>query len=351
MNNIIYILENNGLIYHTTMIIVYLIVTLGLIKIVNLVLDKLQKKFKNSERIINLAILSVISRPLHTFIWIMCLYKVIKLTNYSITILYKIMIISVTFIALSLFFRFIAEYTRLLVEKKEKNKENIDYIGIDFIKKLSQVTVFLIITLNCLGKIGVSFQSLVAISGASGIVIGFAAKDLLLNVFATLTVYMDKTFTVGDWISSPDKEIEGTVEEIGWRQTKIITSAMYPIYVPNSAFMDIIVQNKGKMKSRVISEIIPIRYIDFSKSDKIVKEIKEMIKDHNSINQRLTTVIALDSVSNGLTLNLKLYLFANVVEFTRYMEIKHDILTKTVKIIQDNGGELGYNVNLFNLLK
>jgi MscS family membrane protein len=236
-----------------------------------------------------------------------------------------------------------------LVENKEKNKKNIDYVGIDFIKKLSQITVFFIITLNCLGKIGVSFQSLIAISGAGGIVVGFAAKDLLLNVFATLTVYMDKTFIVGDWISSPDREVEGTVEEIGWRQTKIITSGKYPIYVPNSAFMDIIVQNKGKMKSRLISEIIPVRCTDLYKLDKIIKEIKEMIREHNNINQRLATIIALDSISNGLT-NLKLYLFTNVVEYTRYMEIKQDVLMKIMKIIQDNEGELGYDIASFKLL-
>ena len=56
-----------------------------------------------------------------------------------------------------------------------------------------------------------------------GLIVGMAAKDLLSNLFGALMVYMDKPFKVGDWIRSPDKSIEGTVEDIGWRVTRIRT--------------------------------------------------------------------------------------------------------------------------------
>ena len=55
--------------------------------------------------------------------------------------------------------------------------------------------------------------------GIGGIAVGFAAKDLFANLLGGLTIYLDRPFTVGEWIRSPDKNIEGTVEQIGWRNT------------------------------------------------------------------------------------------------------------------------------------
>ncbi len=62
-----------------------------------------------------------------------------------------------------------------------------------------------------------------AFGSASTVVGGIAARDLLANFFGGFTIFMDRPFSVGDWIRSPDKNIEGTVENIGWRRTKIIT--------------------------------------------------------------------------------------------------------------------------------
>ena len=62
---------------------------------------------------------------------------------------------------------------------------------------------------------------MLALGGVSGIAVGFAAKDLLANFFGALMIYLDKPFKIGDWVRSSDKEIEGIVEAIGWRQTRI----------------------------------------------------------------------------------------------------------------------------------
>ena len=162
---------------------------------------------------------------------------------------------------------------------------------------------------------------------------------------------MDKPFSVGDWIYSPDRDVEGDVEEIGWRKTKILTFAKTPIYVSNSIFTDIIIENKGRMKSRRINEIIPLRYMDIAKVEKIVKEIKEMLTNHININHRLITIVALDSITPAAVLNLKLYVFTNTIEWVRHTEIKQDILIKVIEIIQSNGGELAYDTKEIFLRK
>ena len=87
--------------------------------------------------------------------------------------------------------------------------------------------------------LGFSVSGVMAFGGIGGIAIGFAAKDLLANFFGALTIYLDRPFSEGDWIRSPDREIEGIVENIGWRLTVIRSFDKRPIYVPNSVFASI----------------------------------------------------------------------------------------------------------------
>lgn len=67
-------------------------------------------------------------------------------------------------------------------------------------------------------------------------------------------IYFDRPFKVGDWIRSPDRQIEGTVERIGWRMTIIRTFDKRPLYVPNSVFSSIVVENPSRMLNRRIYE-------------------------------------------------------------------------------------------------
>ena len=129
-----------------------------------------------------------------------------------------------------------AEQTFMALEKK-------DTTTVAAVAKLAKLSVIVIICLSVIQTLGVSISGVLAFGGMGGLVVGMAAKDLLSNLFGALMVYMDKPFKVGDWIRSPDKSIEGTVEAIGWRVTRIRTFDKRPLYVPNSLFTQIVVEN------------------------------------------------------------------------------------------------------------
>ena len=99
-------------------------------------------------------------------------------------------------------------------------------------------------------------------------------------------IHLDRPFKVGDWICSPDKQIEGTVEEIGWRQTRIRAFSKRPIYVPNSIFMHIVVENPSRMSHRRIYETIGIRYDDIHAIAAIVDDVKKMLMNHEEIDKK-----------------------------------------------------------------
>ena len=112
------------------------------------------------------------------------------------------------------------------IRRAERNLVHPDYISkpldattVRAVGKLLRAAVIITAVLIAMQLFGYSISGLLAFGGIGGIAMGFAAKDLLANFFGGLMIYLDRPFSVGDWVRSPDKEIEGTVEDIGWRLT------------------------------------------------------------------------------------------------------------------------------------
>ena len=89
-------------------------------------------------------------------------------------------------------------------------------------------------------------------------------------------IFLDRPFSIGDWIRSPDREIEGVVEDIGWRSTKIRTFDKRPLFIPNSAFASLTVENASKMQNRRIFETIGLWYDDIDKVKLVLRPVASL---------------------------------------------------------------------------
>jgi Small-conductance mechanosensitive channel len=164
---------------------------------------------------------------------------------------------------------------------KADNSVNNDSVRL--FTRLIKILVIVAILLGIAQHLGFSISSLLTFGGVGGIVMGFAAKDMLSNIFGGLMIQMDKPFSTGDWIRST--EFEGTVEKIGWRMTRIRTFAKNPVYIPNSIFASIPIETPSRMTNRRIKEVVGIRYDDIAQIPVIVAEVEAMLKAHEGIDQ------------------------------------------------------------------
>ena len=187
-----------------------------------------------------------------------------------------------------------------------------------------------------------------AFGGVGGIAVGFAARDLLANFFGGLMIYMDRPFNVGEWIRSPDKEIEGTVEKIGWRLTTIRTFDKRPLYVPNSLFNNISVENPSRMLNRRIKETIGIRYDDLSKMKKIIDDVKKMLKEHPEIDKNKTLIVNFNEFAPS-SLDFFVYTFTKTTDWVHYHEIKQEIMLSIINIIESNGAECAFPTSTLHI--
>jgi len=192
-----------------------------------------------------------------------------------------------------------------------------------------------------LQTLGYSISGVLAFGGIGGIAIGFAARDLLANFFGGLTIYMDRPFDVGDWIRSPDREIEGSVEKIGWRLTTIRTFDKRPLYIPNSVFTNIAVENPQRMTNRRIKETIGIRYDDASKMREIISDVKKMLQEHDDIDNNQTLIVNFNEFAAS-SLNFFIYTFTKTVNWIEFHKVKQDVMLKVIDIIESHGAECAF---------
>ena len=154
-------------------------------------------------------------------------------------------------------------------------------------------------------------------------------------------VYLDRPFAVGDWIRSPDREIEGTVEQIGWRQTRIRTFDMRPLYVPNATFTNIAVENPSRMFNRRIYETIGIRYDDANKMAAIVHDVEQMLRSHPEIDTTRTLMVNFNVFAPS-SLDFFVYTFTKTTSWAYYHKVKQDVLLKILEVIESHGAEVAF---------
>lgn len=227
-------------------------------------------------------------------------------------------------------------YTLRLAEE-----ESVDRTTVDALSKLGRICVVVIAVLSILQTLGVSLAGVLAFGGIGGIAVGFAAKDLFANLLGGLTIYLDRPFTVGEWIRSPDKNIEGTVEQIGWRNTRIRAFNKNAIYVPNAVFSNIVVENPSRMTHRRIKETIGLRYQDIDKMSAIVADVKAMLQNHPEIDNDVTLIVNFTTFADS-SLNFFIYTFTKTREWVFYHQVKQDVLLRIAQIIRDHGAEIAF---------
>ena len=253
-------------------------------------------------------------------------------------------IISIAWFAL----RLVKNIETRVIKQYEKEGRQIDRTTVDAVSNISKITIFVTTGLIMLQALGISIAGLLAFGGFGGIAIGFAAKDLLSNFFGAMMIFMDRPFNVGDWIRSPDKQIEGTVEKISWRQTVIRSFEKRPIYVPNSLFANIIVENPSRMTHRRINEVIGIRYDDFNKMDAITYKVREMLKTHPEIAAQQTLMVNFDKFDDS-SINFFIYCFTKTKNWEKFHEVKHDVLMKIGNIIEEQKAEMAFPTSTLHI--
>lgn len=305
----------------------------------------LERRFSKTRNLWDDALLHAARKPVVAFVWIQGVYWAAEVAyHYSEAEIFAanehLLRIGFVWVLVWAILRFVKEVEGILTSPM-KMKTPMDYTTVNAISKLARAVAVITAVLIVMQSLGYSLSGVLAFGGVGGIAIGFAAKDLLANFFGGVIIHLDRPFKVGDWVRSPDRNIEGTVVHIGWRLTTIRTFDKRPLYVPNAAFTTIAVENPSRMSHRRISETIGVRYADVREIATIVSEIRTMLENHDEIASDETLIVNFLAF-NASSLDIMVYSFTKTTQWVKFHEVKQDVLLKISQIIERHGAEVAF---------
>lgn len=308
---------------------------------------KLFPKLQKTRVIWDDALTYALHKPLALFIWIMGISFAADIVGVHAKNAFIFHLVpptrdlAILFIFVWFLFRFITYTENGIIERRKKRHESVDRTTIHAISQILRATVIITGVLIGLQIFGIPISGVLAFGGVGGIAVGFAAKDMLANFFGGLMIFLDRPFAVGDWIRSPDKDIEGTVEHIGWRLTKIRTFDKRPMYVPNGIFSTIAVENPSRMTNRRIKAIINLRYDDATKVAGILQAIEKMLRSHPEIDTEQTLIVNLVECASW-SLNFMIYTFTKTTEWVKFQAVQQDVFLKVLQIVEEHKAECAF---------
>ncbi|WOE30537.1 MULTISPECIES: mechanosensitive ion channel family protein [unclassified Acinetobacter] len=258
-----------------------------------------------------------------------------KLAFISIKIVDFLIVLSIALILMRKLFLLINLLERTQIQKGS------DPTSAKIISRIFKISIFLILTLLFGEHFGMSLSGLMAFGGIGGIAVAMASKDILSNLFSGVMLYFDRPFNIGDWVCSPDREIEGTVVEIGWRLTKIVTFDHRPLYIPNSVFSSISVENPGRMSNRRIKTDIGLRYEDANKIAAIVDDIYNMLLHHQKIDTSQTLLVNFNAFADS-SLNIMVYCFTKTTNWSEWLTAQQDVYLSIIEIVHAHGADFAF---------
>ena len=232
--------------------------------------------------------------------------------------------------------------------QRSREKDEAEATTAHAVAKLLRASAIITTIIIAMQTLGFSITSILAFGGVGGIVVGFAARDLLANFFGAAVVFFDRPFSVGDWIRSPDSEIEGTVEDIGWRVTRVRTFDQRPLYVPNAKFTSITLENPSRMSNRRIFETIGVRYDDIPVVSRILEDVRDMLRNHSAIDTNRILMVNLDHYGAS-SVDFFIYTFTKTTDWADFHRIKEDVLLKIAEIVDSHGAEIAFPTRTVHL--
>ena len=221
--------------------------------------------------------------------------------------------------------------------KKDQNQSVYNFMKLT--RKFVKIIIAAISVIFFLDLWGYNVNGLIASLGLVGMAVALAAQDTTKNIFGALMIFADTPFKVGDWIETPD--VEGNIEEIGMRSTKVRTFADAVVSVPNGVVANSLITNWSSMTKRRVKMTLGLTYSTTpSQLQKILEQMRDLLKNDPDIDQKTIFVNFTDY--NDSSLGIFCYFFTKATVWGEYLSVRERINLEFMKIVQDNGASFAF---------
>lgn len=327
---------------------VVLILTGLLCFILRLFYRKIAKRFNQDAHVLSSVLLKALYNPLLIFVaamgvsyaleWL-CWHWEFEAQQFQV---FRRLVFSASL--MWFLWRFVTFYSNAFLNRAFKNKP-IDTTVVHALSQIAKVVIIIISILSLFQLFGLSIAGVLAFGGMGGILIGFAAKDLLANIFGSLMLFLDRPFVIGDQIALPALKVEGQVQAISWRVCRVLTLDCRPVYIPNALFSNLVVENRSRIKHRRFSCMISLRYQDLAKIPTILQAMESILKASKAIDKTRTITVNLSELALS-SLNISVNAYTTLVNSTDFLALRQTLFLELLDCINRHGAKWAFPTNI-----
>lgn len=302
---------------------------------IRFIIGLLKKLTKKTETDIDDKLLKVMEKPIGLAFTTIGFYFALRIVDIPLNIEFFIDNAAKTIILFTLFwaaYRVTNIFTLLYEVISKKTETKLDNMLLSFLENGIKIVIVII---GSITLIQVWFEEIGGILtglGLGGLAFALAAQETASNLFGSITIMTDRPFEIGDWIKTPS--VEGTVEEIGFRSTRVRTFEQAVVTIPNSLISKEAIINWSKMGKRRISFRLGVTYSTTSEQIKsCLEKIREMLKKHQEVHPE--TIYVYFEKFGESSLDIFIYFFTKTTNWQKYLEIQEDVNIRVMEIVKE----------------
>lgn len=340
MNNILEYFKNLEVNDYINFLVAILILTI--FQLLSKFLTKITLKILNIKSKTRKTSELEVYKPLNSFYKVLGIYLALlylQLPTDILNVINEVFSIIIIFIVARTFASLLNIESNFIKKIQTKFKIAKGNSAISILTKAGQIIIYVIAIILILYRLGYNLNGLIAGFGVFGVIITFAAQDTAKNLFGGFVILLDKPFIVGDWIEIG--EIEGIVEDLSLRSTRIRTFKDALITIPNSTISNESIINWSKMSIRKITfDIIIELSTPLIKVNDVIDKIYLMLQEHQSVLNKDIQVHFEKIIENGYSIRISY--FINNTTYVDYLNIRQNINYKLIQTLENNKINIAY---------
>ncbi len=236
-------------------------------------------------------------------------------------------------------FRGVDVLTDVLERRAEQTESRFDDQLVPLVSSALKGMTLLIGVVFVLGNLGVNVTSLLAGLGLGGLAVALAAQDTIRNLLGGVTIFADRPFQVGDWVVIGD--VEGTVEHVGFRSSRVRTFYNSIVTVPNAGIVNAHVDNMGLRQWRRYKTTLGLAY--HTTPDQVqafVEGVRALIRSNPGM--RKDYYIVEFHGFGASALDILVYCFINAPNWNDELRTRHVLNLDIMRLAEDLGVEFAF---------
>lgn len=287
-------------------------------------------------------LLDGVERPVG-FIFLMVFFA-LTYTNLRLPVTVNLYMSSILEIAISVgvvwvFYNLSGVFAKYLTVITNRTENKLDDQLVPLIRKSLRFFVVTMGVILILQNNGYNVASLIAGLGIGGLAVALAARDTLANFFGSITIFLDRPFRIGDWVKIGN--VEGIVEEVGFRSTRVRTFYNSLVSVPNSNVSTSDIDNYGMREYRRLKTVLNLTYSTSPQQmEAFVEGIKAIVKANKNFRQDFYEVHFNSFGSHSL--DVLVYIFFKVPDWSTELQQRHNFLLEVLRLSKELGVEFAF---------